>query len=245
MEAKSWRHHYIQQFLINGFVNANNKVFVYDKQKDEILKDDKSSKSVLFEKNKNTIFFNNNNSSSIIEDKLFNEFDNEFSILIKYLQTVNTSNTNIFEGKWISGFIQFVLNLFWRIPYTDKISKDIIENSISKLDNYLELKNNDSFMKQQRTLLYRNTLKNPLNLKRKKIGCFTKLFEIDLNMLLIGDNPIVYQEDPKNFDDLFDLDFCIAISSNRLVMNSLNEVKEFGHIKTMEYNYSVINQSKR
>jgi len=245
MEAKSWRHHYIQQFLINGFVNTNNKVFVYDKKKDEILKNEKSSKSVLFEKNKNTIFFDNDSSTSIIEDELFNKLDNDFSILIKYLQTIESTNPNIFDEKRISDFIMFILNLFWRIPYTDDISKNIIENSISNLANYSELKNDDSFMKQQRTLLYRNTLKNPKNLKRKKIGCFTRLFEIDKNMLLIGDNPIVYQENPKSFDDLFDLDFCIAIASNRLVMNSLIEVREFGYDKIMDYNYSVLNQSER
>lgn len=245
MEAKSWRHHYIQQFLINGFVNSKNKIYVYDKNKDEIFSDEKVSKSILFEKHKNTIFFDNNTSTSIIEDLLFKKLDNEFSILIKYLQTVDSTKSNIFEGKKTSDFLMFIVNLFWRIPYTDEISKNIIENAIAKLDNYSELKNNDSFMKQQRTLLYRNTLKNPENLKRKKIGCFTRLFEIENNMLLIGDNPIVYNENPNTFDDLVDLDFCIAISSNRLVMNSLIEVKEFGLNKRMNYNYAVLNQSER
>lgn len=245
MEAKSWRHHYIQQFLINGFINSHKKVFVYDKKKDEILKNEKSTKSVLFEKHKNTIFFNNNKSTSIIEDELFNKFDNDFSIFIKYLQNVESTKPNIFDNKTISDFIIFILNLFWRIPSTDKISKNIIEKSVSKLTNYTELKNDNSFMKQQRTLLYRNTLNNTKNLKRKKIGCFTRLFEIEKNMFLIGDNPIVYNKKPNTFDDLFDLDFCIAISSNRLVMNSLIEVKEFEYNNIMNYNYSVLNQSER
>lgn len=32
MESKSWRHHYIQQFLIKGFLNERAKVFVFDKE---------------------------------------------------------------------------------------------------------------------------------------------------------------------------------------------------------------------
>ena len=54
MNKKSSRHHYIPQFLIKGFYNEKNKVFVYDIQKDEILPDTKSSKSVLFEWDRNT-----------------------------------------------------------------------------------------------------------------------------------------------------------------------------------------------
>lgn len=245
MKAKSWRHHYIQQFLIKGFINPNQKVFVYDKEKDEILKDEKAPKSVLFEKHKNTITFDNGNSTSIIEDELFNKQDGEFSKLIKYLQNVDSNDPNIFNDESISGFVFFILNLFWRIPYSDEISKGIIDNAISKLENYGELKNSDSFIKQQRTMLYRNTLNDLKNLKRKKIGFYTRLFEVQNHIFLIGDNPIVYNETLKSFDDLFDLDFCIAISSNRIVMNSLDEVKIFDENKSMDYNYFVISQSTK
>lgn len=245
MKAKSWRHHYIQQFLIKGFVNSNQKVFIYDKEKDEILKDEKSSKSVLFEKHKNTITFDNGNSTSILEDELFNKQDGEFSKLIKYLQSVDSNSTSIFNDGKITGFISFILNLFWRIPYSDEISKRVIETAISKLENYEDLKKNDSFMKQQRTMLYRNTLSDLKKLKRKKIGFYTRLFEIQHNLFLIGDNPIVYNQSPESFDDLFDLDFCMAISSNRVVMNSLDEVKIFDENKSMDYNYFVISQSTK
>ena len=56
MKAQSWRHHYLQQFLIKGFLNENDKVFVYNKELDKIQTKEQSSKSIFFEENKNTIF---------------------------------------------------------------------------------------------------------------------------------------------------------------------------------------------
>lgn len=244
-KAKSSRHHYIQKFLIKGFVNTEQKVFVYDKEKEKILKDSKSPKSIFFEEHRNTITFKDGSSTSIIEDELFNKDDNKFSKLIRHLQYVDPSNKNIFNDENISEFLFFIINLFWRIPYSDGISEEIIQNAISKLKGFASLKDNDSFLKQQRALLYINTLSDLNNLKRKTEGSFTRLFPLQNDLLVIGDNPIVYSKSPKDFDDLFDLDFCIAIKSNRLIMNTLNEVKIFDESKAMDYNYTVISQSRR
>lgn len=35
---KSERHHYIPKFYINGFLDDENKLYVYDKEKDEVKK---------------------------------------------------------------------------------------------------------------------------------------------------------------------------------------------------------------
>ncbi len=243
MESKSWRHHYIQQFLIKGFLNERAKVFVFDKELNKIKTKEQNTKSIFFEENKNTIFFENGRSSSIIEDLLYMNKDNSFSEIIKEFQNSKLTNENLLTTKKITEFANYIIDLFWRIPYSDEISKRIIDNIIKK-NNY-EINEKDSFYKQYRSLLYQFTLKNPDKLKNKKNGFITKIFEIKNNFLILGDNPIIYEREPESFDDIFDLDYCIAISSNRIVMQSLTEVDFFSDSMVMDYNNLVIEQSKR
>lgn len=243
MEAESWRHHYIQQFLIKGFLNNKNNVFVYDKELDKIQTKERSTKSILFEENKNTIFFENGNSTSIIEDLLYKKKDDIFGKLIIELQNSELPNENLLNTQKISDFASFIIDLFWRIPHTDEIAKEIIDEVLKKKGN--EISEKDSFYKQYRSMLYQLTLKNPEKLKNKKVGFFTKVFEIKNNNLILGDNPIIYEKEPESYDDLFDLDYCVAISSNRIVMQSLKEVDFFCDSKVMDYNNLVIEQSKK
>lgn len=243
MKAKSWRHHYLQQFLIKGFLNENNKVFIYNKELDKIEPKEKSSKSIFFEENKNTIFFENGNSTSIIEDLLYLKKDDTFAKLIIELQSSDLPNENLLNDQKISNFASFIIDLFWRIPYTDEVAKEIIDEALKKKVNVISEK--DSFYKQYRSMLYQLTLNNPEKLKNKKVGFFTKVFDIKNNILILGDNPIVYEKEPENYDDLFDLDYCVAISSNRMVMQSLKEIDIFCDSKVMDYNNLVIEQSKK
>ena len=166
MEAESWRHHYIQQFLIKGFLNEKNKVFVFDKEIDAIKTKEQSTKSIFFEENKNTIFFQNGNNSSIIEDFLYLKRDNIFGKLIKELQNSKLSNEKLLNPKKIAEFASFVIDLYWRIPYSDDISSKVISNAIKKY-NY-QINEMDSFYKQYRSILYQFTLKNPNKLTNKK-----------------------------------------------------------------------------
>lgn len=243
MKTKSWRHHYLQQFLIKGFLNKNDKIFVYNKELDKILTKEQSTKSIFFEENKNTIFFENGNSTSVIEDLLYMKKDDKFGKLIIELQNTDLPNENLLNDQNISDFASFIIDMFWRIPHTDKIAKEIIDEALSKKG--IEISERDSFYKQYRSMLYQLTLNNPEKLKNKKVGFFTKIFDIKNNILILGDNPIVYEKEPESYDDLFDLDYCVAISSNRMVIQSLREVNFFSESKVMDYNNLVIEQSKK
>jgi hypothetical protein len=44
---KSSRHHYIPQFLLNAFVNSDDNLYVFDKQKDKILDNPRPPKSIF------------------------------------------------------------------------------------------------------------------------------------------------------------------------------------------------------
>ncbi|MFA9186834.1 DUF4238 domain-containing protein [Flavobacterium magnesitis] len=245
IEKKSWRHHYVQQFLLKGFLNEKNKLFVYDKIKDKILTETQSTKSVMFEVDRNTITFENGKQSSIIEDTLLNHIDNISSIIVKKFQSEKLPNHNLVTQENIAFFTFFVIDLFWRIPYSDSIVNHLIENLLLDKKNYNDLILNDAFRKQIRTILYKETLKYKENLKRKESEFSFNLFEVNNDIFVIGDNPIVYERKPDTFEELFDLDYCIAISSNRIVTSTMNDVDKFTEMEGLDYNLAVISQSTR
>lgn len=245
MNKKSSRHHYIPQFLIKGFYNEKNKVFVYDIQKDEILPDTKSSKSVLFEWDRNTFIDIYGEENSMIEDLLFKKWDNNASKIIKKFQTNSLPDNDLLSTNNIADFVMFTIQLFWRIPYTDLSSEYMIQNAKINSENSDELKNNEGFKMHQRTMLYQETISNFSKIQRKTKGFFAKIFELEKDIFVLGDNPILYQSTPSTFEDLYDMDNMIALTPRRIFTNSLKEIDSFGFSNALEYNHFVISQSKR
>lgn len=245
MQKKSSRHHYIPQFLIKGFTNAENKVYVYDIEKDIVLTQPKSSKSIFFELDRNTIVKDDGTELSVIEDILYMKWDNDAARLVKKFQYDKLPNKSLLSDNNIADFLMFLIQLFWRIPYTDFAAQHLLDNAVIDSEDEMELKNSQPFQMHQRTLLYKETLKELTNIKRKKEGFFAKIFELDRDIFIIGDNPILFQKTPSTFDDLYDLDSMIAVSARRIFTNSLEELPSFGFNKALEYNSFIISQSKR
>lgn len=245
MKKKSSRHHYIPQFLIKAFYNTENTVFVYDIARDKILTKPKSSKSVLFEWDRNTFIDIFGDENSMIEDYLFQEWDNNASSVVKKFQTNQLPDNTLLSTNNVADFVLFVIQLFWRIPFTDYAFENLIQNADINSENAEELKNSEAFKMHQRTLLYKETTNDVTKVKRKFKGFFAKIFELEKDIFIIGDNPIVFQETPSNFEDLYDLDNMIALTPRRIFTNSLTEIGSFGFNKALEYNHFVISQSKR
>ena len=245
MKKESSRHHYIPEFLIKGFTNTNRKVFVYDIEKDEIQSKQKSPKSIFFEWDRNTFKTNDGKELSVIEDILYKHWDNQASTLIQKFQNNKLTDLSLLSDDNIANFIMFTVQLFWRIPYTDFAVSDLIQNMNLDIKDDVELKNYEPFQKHQRTLLYKETLKEMENLERKRKGFYAKIFELEKDIFVIGDCPTVYNQTPSTFDHLFDLDNMIALSANRIFTNSMTEFEHFGFGRAIEYNYFVISQSKR
>src|SRR4051812_37185254 len=91
LKYKSSRHHYIPQFLINGFTNNKGLLYVYDKQADKLLSKQRPPKAIFFENDRNTVEIKATLKSSVIEDCLYAEIDNKTSKVIKYYQTEELS----------------------------------------------------------------------------------------------------------------------------------------------------------
>lgn len=245
MNKKSSRHHYMPQFLIKAFYNVENTVYIYDIKRDEILTKPKSSKSILFEWDRNTFTDIYGKENSIIEDHLFKEWDNKTSSVVKKFQTNRLPDNTLLSINNVADFILFVIQLFWRIPFTDYAFENLIQNANIDSENAEKLKNSEAFKMHQRTLLYKETTNDVTKVKRKFKGFFAKIFELEQDIFIIGDNPIVFQEVPSTFEDLYDLDNMIALTPRRIFTNSLIEIGNFGFNKALEYNHFVISQSKR
>ena len=250
----STRHHYIPAFYSKGFTNSSGFFYVYDKQTDHLSRKERSPKSVFFENDRNTM--NLGNETSILEDKFYKELDDKCKVGIENLREkpnsidlLNTDNNTDVDV--------FVLNLFWRMPKTDyAFDRYIREAEIiftkkdgSKVHDKEEeqrLKNDESYKKFQRAFLPFRFLKSYLDASEKKSRLYCQLYEKSENCFLLGDYPMVFSKTPSSGDDLFEIDYYLPISSNRLYYTADKQRKlEFEFDKVVRLNALIIEQSHR
>src|SRR5690606_32502588 len=157
LNKPSSRHHYIPRFLLNGFTNSDGLLYIYDKQKDEILKRPRPPKSIFFENDRNTLELNSTTKSSIIEDSLYAEIDKKTSRVIKYYQKEELLKID-FPDEDNSLLLFFLVTLFWRIPKTDYAANNLLDNSIITADgvDVEMIKKDPAFRKVSRARLFKH-----------------------------------------------------------------------------------------
>ncbi len=201
----SRRHHYIPQFLINGFTGDENKVAVYDIKEKRFWKTNASSKQIFFEWNRN-IFEINNEETDFVE-KLYKNIDNDFAEIYNEIKNQKEPQLDILQ--WFH-LILFIGITYWRIPKTDNEIKSYINNSTRK-DLFFEIRNKetnqdapkeiynrilreDSFIESYRMIkpLFDWIKKDP----SKEIENWKLYYAANSNELhLLGDNPIILRDD--------------------------------------------------
>lgn len=245
--ALSTRHHYIPKFLIKGFTNNDNLVFVYDKKKDKLYTKPRSPKSIFFENGRNTIVFPNKKKTSLLEDFFLQKLDNESSITIKKFQFEKVDDINLDDEKLFGSFLFFLINLFWRLPISDYAFGDLMERSKieSKDIDPEELRNEDWYRKSIRMKLFSHTI-NEIG-ENKPVGKkgYFKISEFKDDVFILGDYPILYQSVPIKFYDLGYMGFLFAVSSKRITSQTLQPIKYFTTKLGILYNVFVIEQSKK
>lgn len=245
MDNNSSRHHYIPEFIIKGFTNQNGKVYIYDKSTDEIKSKAKSPRGIFFEWDRNTFDFGDNK-STIIEDGTYGKIDNFGGEAINILRTIDLSKSDISIDS-IHKLQIFILNLFWRIPSSDKLFDIIYE--ILNSDTPVDLKSKEWLKKHQRTYMFIQTLNKTIeNLRNTKHDY--KIVEFDKPIFILTDNPTLYKETPINFEDLDRSEYLFPISDKRGFIQFLqysNKKKEtkFEVKYSYWYNALAIEQSKR
>ena len=81
MKETSWRHHYIPQFYLKGFLNENGKFKIYNIIDEIFIQKGKdfSPKSYFFEKDANTVVIGNEKDDFL--ESLYSQTDNSNSKL--------------------------------------------------------------------------------------------------------------------------------------------------------------------
>lgn len=245
LNMKSERHHYIPQFLAAGFIDYDRKFYVYDKIKDRIIDNKQSTKSIFFEKKRNTVKLKKGEESALLEEVFYKEMDNYTKKVIKHFQDEDLKKIE-FNKEMRGLFIGFIIELFWRVPYTDDTVLDLIKRADIKwgdLDQEM-LKTDSTFQKMHRTYLGQHTLNEIISDKTSKQEVWN-VHQMGQGDFVLGDNPILFIETPKLFTDINNNDLLFAVSSNRIVSKTELPLKNFNFHNNIKFNVSIIHQSLR
>lgn len=245
LRKNSSNHHYIPQFLIKGFLNAEERLYVFDKRENKILNKAKVAKGIFYERDRNTVEIKGKQQSSFIEDALYSRIDNQVSQVVKFFQEGNLNEIE-FNAENTGQFLFFLITLFWRIPYTDWAASDIINKSeiISDDIDPEMLRNDPTFRKMQRVALFKHTI-DEMRTHGKKGKVIVNIRELASDWHVIGDNPILFQSIPKQFKDLADDNCVIAITSKRLYSRTENPLRLWDKYCALKHNALIIDQSVR
>jgi hypothetical protein len=244
LENNSSRHHYIPKVLIKGFTNSDGLLYVYDKTKNKILNNPLSPKGIFFEWGRNTLVLDEDNHSSVLEDMLYSIIDNDSAGTIKYFQDEDLNKID-FTVSNTGQLLFFLVNLFWRIPYSDFATKNIINHlkfSGGKIDHEV-LRNDPAFQKIIRAGIFKN-IADELIKCGKKGSSSINIHQVDNKTFhVIGDNPILFRKTPTQFTDFGDTDFLIALSSTRIYSSTSDTLEKLSPLNSLLYNVAIINQS--
>lgn len=245
-DKPSKRHHYIPKFLIKEFSNEEGLLYIYDIEKDRILEKPRSPKSIFFENERNTITINEKEKSSLIEDVFYKKLDDTSSKYIRELQSSRIvpellSDDNLAQLKF------FIINLFWRLPLTDFATKDLIKRAkINSTGVDPEtLRNDKGWNKIQRMGLFKETIEQMGQSQTNRKNYYAKIVEFEDDHFIIGDYPFIFKNYLRKFTDLVDDDYCIALSSKRILSSSAKPLVEFTRLMSLNYNATIIEQSKK
>lgn len=214
----SAKHHYLPEFYLKGFTHDSEKLFIYDKQKDIIKKDDYFPSSHFFIKHRNSVTVNGQLDD--FPEKLYSEIDNIDKEIIKFIQT----QESIFslDSYQIFQLQMFLSNFLWRNPIKDNeyhetiVTKSPEENfyklkSIfdnSSAPNYFieQLKNSEKFIKSYRPaygILKWMENKDKYDHENWRISYNPKHY------VLTSDNPVITSLEKG---EIFDMDFIFPLS---------------------------------
>jgi len=119
---RSSRHHYIPRFLIKNFADNNDLLWVYNKEKNRIVKTQQSPKAIFFEWDRN--LFDSAGTPVDNIEKMYADIDNMLSkILGKILATHSMT------GSELTWMIFLVALIKWRIPKSDILFKELTKNT--------------------------------------------------------------------------------------------------------------------
>lgn len=250
-QQMSHRHHYIPQYFIEGFTNDEHLLWIYDKQKDTILKKLRPSRSLFYEENRNSV--------DIGAEKPLPVFEEAYSVLDKLLPAairLLRSETNIAIDVFIelvSHLNVLVIDLFWRNINTDfyfdlllkysKLNITVDDQKLTELD-IKHLQDQPGFKQLVRMNMARNALKHATQ-KDQDRQFTAELIVFPMDQLCLGDMPFLFESAPIEDNDLVILSALIPISKRKLLIRNIKQPKAFTLKETQYLNAILIDESSK
>lgn len=218
----SWRHHYVPQFYIKNFYNHENAIYVYDKIKDSYLPYPRSSKTIFFEKERNTLLLNSKKDDLV--EQLFKWPDNKLSDQFKKVKSYSKDALEN-DLAYLSALQIFITWTLWRLPCYDEETKKYIQNNIEELEstysekykNITILLDDKSKIKFYRALIPFDILNKEEAVKTPNGIQYYKIYQHPKEAFIISDNPLIIKYHPKFESDL-KIPCVLPLSSNRLYL---------------------------
>lgn len=116
--SKSKKHHYIPQFIIRNFTDDDGLLYVYNKDKDQIVKYKQSPKGLFFQNDRNTVDFSGHQLDNL--ESMYAALDS--NIAKDYLNVLKTETVTPEE---LASITLLANMLRWRVPKSDSRFNEI------------------------------------------------------------------------------------------------------------------------
>lgn len=231
MEAK---HHYLPVFYLKGFVGSEGNFAVFDKKEKRLKKRRLTPSQVFFEYDRNTYEINGVKDDFV--EKLYGKLETMFGRVFKKIREQHSYSS--LETNDMFNIILFVGSIYWRIPETDDLIKDVIANSapdelsfrvFNKITGtdapnefYNLIKNRESFTGAYRMI--KPVIDYIKYFDPKKIEDW-KVYFATLNeegerkeMHVIGDNPIIFKQTSRT--NIYDQELIMPLTSGKTLYHT-------------------------
>jgi len=260
MPKASRKHHYLPVFYLKGFTNAKGRFCVYNKHTDT-FHDDVSPTSIFFEKDLNN-FIHEGKIAASTEDGFYMRQDSRAATFLhnylhdKVVFTDEVSAEYKFELTW------FIVNLFWRIPNSNKKFEDLVlrHGIHNKYFQIVDTLSTDAIPKEFIEQIQSDILNNAENKKVFKLAYpfisadseeilrimqMSKDYSIVSNYKLItGDNPFISNSTYTDIENILG-ELIFPFSSDRLLIATKSKPDYLSMQLFMNINIAIIHQSER
>lgn len=230
----SINHHYIPQLYLRGFTSSNGRLQVFDKELLTFKKDKQTPKTVLFEKNRNTIEYQGRPSDRV--EQLYSKLETHFGAFFNQIRR-GISHHDLISEEGLYLLKLFIAFQFWRMPLTDCFSEKYIDNldlkrfgdkisfggvPLGEIDEVKKLLRTDNGFRHYFRSLILPLLTFDLRVKKTDFDCWclhTVSDEHDgWGNFLTGDNPIIIE----NIFEFFSLrsKLFMPLSKNQMISYS-------------------------
>jgi hypothetical protein len=246
----SWRHHYIPQYFIKGFVDSDGMLFRYDKATDLIESKRVPPKRVFFQENGNTAYVGS--SRNTIAEKASASLDSALADKLAEIRS-NPSDPSINNVENFVTLLSIAADLFFRVPANDRYYDLLYARTglepLDKNGNIVQaarelLEVGGTAQKSIRPFIPQNLLGQLFQQTEVHDKMRPRIAAFSYGVFVLSDNPVVFSELPTRWQD-FMQNFILPISSAQFFIYS--EKPGFGRDMSLPLNYNAlaINQAQR